>query len=157
MHISQEVIEDTKKIYTEKELSNTCKKTCDASGLQKTDAHGCSEIRDCRHHSKGWIRWFVRCDYCECSCVIKGYPDTYRLENVRFNIGSAVSSEADSVVVGKTSVENHSSRKQTFTRHISTSFETTRMWQKTSSTTLPVGVTFSISARSSKDGRIHLG
>lgn len=142
----KEVIEQTKKIYTEMELWNTCRKTCDASGLQKTDSRGCSEIRDCRRQKKGWIRWFTRCDYCECTCVIKGYPYIYRLENVTFNISPALPSVADSVVVGKVTVENHSSREQTFTRTISTSIETTRMWERTSSTTLPVGVTVSISA-----------
>lgn len=61
-------VETTKQI-TEPDLYGTCTGTCPRSGLVRTNFKGCNEVRNCRTERNGWLRWFVRCDYCLCDCI----------------------------------------------------------------------------------------
>ncbi|KAJ8023874.1 Natterin-4 [Holothuria leucospilota] len=142
----KEIIESNQKIFTEDDLWGTCKKDCDAKGLQKTDAFGCSEIGNCHWHKNGWTRGFVRCDYCECDCIVMAYPDNYRIENVKYKLDLIILSKADTVIVGKTTVENNGDETEKVERSIKTSFTTSRMWTKGKSSTILFGSTVTIKA-----------
>ncbi|XP_064635651.1 uncharacterized protein LOC135492890 [Lineus longissimus] len=56
-----------KVVLNEDVLMGTCTWTCDTI----PDLHnkeGCTKISGCTLGSPGWVRGFVRCDYCKCDC-----------------------------------------------------------------------------------------
>ncbi|KAJ8032173.1 Natterin-4 [Holothuria leucospilota] len=125
---AKEEISREKIILTELDLWNTCEETCSYSGLQRTDYKGCSEIRDCQWNSNGWISGFVRCDYCKCDCIKKGYPNNYRIENVVYQMNDLDTSLGDSVNVGEVTVENHGNDTVTTSYTIKMVYTTETMW-----------------------------
>jgi len=51
-------------------ILNTCTRTCNdyVTVSNPTGRAGCKKIGNCRLFEKGWIRGFVRCDKCVCTC-----------------------------------------------------------------------------------------
>jgi len=79
----------TKKELTEPNLYGTCTGTCSKSGLVRTNWEGCDEVRNCERNRKGWIRGFVRCDYCACDCVRHLKVNSYKMVDVRYDTSNA--------------------------------------------------------------------
>ena len=94
-----------KKQFTEPDLYGTCTTTCPKSGLVRTKFQGCEEVKDCYHSRDGWIRGFVRCDYCVCTCVNKVNVNGYKLRNARYNLDAANISPGKPVVGGSSHVQ----------------------------------------------------
>jgi hypothetical protein len=70
-------------------LFRTCTGTCYHSGLVRTNYKGCSEVRDCKKAYGGWLRGFVMCNYCTCSCLSKAAAEKYSLKNVKYDMSQA--------------------------------------------------------------------
>ncbi|XP_074651051.1 uncharacterized protein LOC141905873 [Tubulanus polymorphus] len=57
-------------IMNEDELNGGC--TSDCTKMPTLfNVEGCKKIDSCRLSTKGWIRWFNDCDYCNCECTPK--------------------------------------------------------------------------------------
>merc|ERR1711979_81224 len=63
-------------IVNEETLMGSCVGTCDSIGgpihqnpAMLNDPYNCQTVKNCRRNSKGWEKGFVRCDFCECTCV----------------------------------------------------------------------------------------
>merc|ERR1712136_623196 len=69
-------------VANEAQLTNTCN---DYTGLVKTKFMGCDELRDCYKSRSGWLRGFVKCDYCLCTCVNHKFINSYKMVNVEYN------------------------------------------------------------------------
>ncbi|KPP71689.1 sushi, von Willebrand factor type A, EGF and pentraxin domain-containing protein 1-like, partial [Scleropages formosus] len=54
----------------EKDIDGTCSSTCPAKTYAGKPNHGCIRIDNCMTKQSGWKRWFVRCDFCECDCLV---------------------------------------------------------------------------------------
>jgi len=64
----------------EREVFGSCKKTCEEGTplhpayrvkdeITKLNLCLGTSIKNCRKLRNGWNYWFVRCDYCRCTCV----------------------------------------------------------------------------------------
>ncbi|KAJ8023869.1 Natterin-4 [Holothuria leucospilota] len=145
----KELIEQSRRTYNEDTLWNTCKNTCNAGGLQRTNALGCTEIRNCVHQRNGVINGLYRCDHCECDCIIKALPTEYRLENVNYDLDSAQVGLAEWVVVGSLTIRNDGDFEEQARRTISIQYSTSRTWsmERSSSRTITAGVSVGITAK----------
>jgi len=62
-------------IVNEDTLMGTCTGDCNIRGPinqnpeMLKDPYKCQTVKNCKLNSKGWDRGFVRCDYCQCTCV----------------------------------------------------------------------------------------
>lgn len=144
----QVIFSETKIIKEETELFNTCTDTCEAPGIQFTNKFNCDQIRDCSKQRSGYIKGFVRCDYCECTCVTKVLPDRYRLENVHYKLDAMSTAKKDQLVVGTATFQNNKGYEVTFSRTIKISFTTERRWDLSEQygTSLSVGASVGINA-----------
>jgi hypothetical protein len=73
----------------EENLFSTCTGTCYHSGLVRTNYKGCNEVRDCKMAYGGWLKGFVMCNYCTCSCLAKTTAEKYSLKNVKYDMSQA--------------------------------------------------------------------
>lgn len=144
--MSPPVIYKTSKIIkTEEELYSTCTGTCGHNGLQSTGRFECDEVRDCRHHRNGWIKGFVRCDYCECTCRTKNVPSNYRVENFEYDLSGVSLDKKEQVVLTSDTFRNNENFPSTYQTELGISYESTKRWDTstTSSWSIEVGVSVS--------------
>jgi len=104
---------------TEKEIFGTCKGYCTQKGLVRTNAFGCSKVKDCWMEKAGWNEGFVRCDYCQCTCVTQKHAASYELDNVRYYMDDAKMIRGKPIIMGRTIIANKGTEKQRIRRSLS--------------------------------------
>ena len=74
--LAQQVLAAERQIIANEDtLKDTCTGTCGTVGTMNQNyrmlkaPYHCETVKNCKTSSKGWTRGFVRCDYCECTCV----------------------------------------------------------------------------------------
>ncbi|XP_048824405.1 CUB and sushi domain-containing protein 3-like isoform X2 [Lagopus muta] len=56
---------------SERDISGSCSSSCSTQNhLGASLRHGCIKISSCSTKRSGWVRWFLRCDVCECDCHV---------------------------------------------------------------------------------------
>lgn len=138
-------------------MFNTCTDTCYAPGIQFTDKFDCDQIRDCSKHKNGFVitkfvflfvTHFEYCDYCECTCVTKVFPDRYRLENVEYKLDEINMDNKDQLIVGTATFQNNQDYEVEFSRTIKVIFTGERRWDLSEQygTSLSIGASVGINA-----------
>jgi len=132
----------------EPDLYDTCTGTCHKNGLVRTDFEGCHEVRDCRRSEYGWLRGFVRCDYCQCRCINNKYPEKYTLKNVRYVLNENAIRHDKPSTISETVIENCSSKEQEIARKITYEVGRSISVETTESLSTGTALTVEASARS---------
>jgi hypothetical protein len=99
------LVETSRRTFNEDSLYGTCRGKCYRGGLVRTNFKGCHRVEDCSKERTGWIRGFVRCNYCTCACVVERYPSRYRLQNVKYQVHNMKSNEGPPMAMAKTILE----------------------------------------------------
>merc|ERR1712136_144666 len=146
---SRETIPATVEIISKKQVTEaqlgTCTNTCDDyTGLVKTKFMGCDELRDCYKSRSGWLRGFVKCDYCLCTCVNHKFINSYKMVNVQYNTDAANLQPAVPDIVASVVVQNEQNMMQEISHPVT--YETTSSSSWESSVSVSAGVSITVEA-----------
>ncbi|XP_074648925.1 natterin-2-like [Tubulanus polymorphus] len=108
---------------TEPELYGTCTGHCNHAGVVRTNIWGCEQVKNCRKNTRGWIRFFVRCDYCHCDCVKTTKAQEYQLKNVKYYIDQAKVIKDTPIKMARTVITNNGDQEQEITRTLAVTHE----------------------------------
>lgn len=143
---SRAVIPKVKEVVSRRQfeeplLYGTCTGTCPKSGLVRTNYGGCKQVRDCSKARSGWLRGFVRCDYCTCHCVNHKYIASYRLVNVKYRLDEGALTVGKPTAMKQTVLENSQAKTQTITRSVSFTYTNSKSVSTTKSLTAGMSIT----------------
>jgi len=128
----------------EPDIYGTCTGTCWGSGLVRIHFKGCQELRDCQWSQNGWLRGFVRCDYCSCTCRNYKFPHSYKLKNVYYNMDELAIKHDKPQSISQSIIENCSNREQTVLKTVQYDKSTTVSMDTTEE--LSIGTTLTVEA-----------
>ena len=63
----------------------TCTGTCSKSHIVRTNFHGCDVFHNCVKERSGWLRGFVRCDHCTCTCDRMWQPESNSFRDITYH------------------------------------------------------------------------